>query len=46
MGFWSHNRNIKYWNVYDPLYNNKNEKFYIEPLKGNFKNGVFPMHRI
>ena len=46
MGFWSHNRSIKYWNVYDPLYNKKNEKFYIKPLKSDFKNGVFPMHRI
>ena len=24
MGFWSHNRNIKYWNVYDPLHNKEN----------------------
>ena len=46
MGFWSYNKNVKYWNVYDPLYNRENEKFYILPLNSNFKNGVLDFHNI
>ena len=46
MGFWSYNRHVKYWNVYDPQYNKENEKFYIKPLDGDFKNGVLDFHRI
>ena len=46
MGFWSYNRHVKYWNVYDPLYNKENEKFYIKSLDDDFKNGVLDFHRI
>ena len=46
MGFWTHNKTVKCWNVYDPLYNKKNEKCTVLPLEGNFKNGVISFHRI
>ena len=32
MGFWTHNKNVKYWDVCDPLYNKQNKNFNIKPL--------------
>ena len=32
MGFWTHNKNVKYWDVRDPLYNKQNKNFSIKPL--------------
>ena len=34
-GFWTHNNIVTYWDVYDPLYKKKNQKFNIKPLPGS-----------
>ena len=35
IGFWTHNKYVKCWDVYDPLYNKQNKKFSIKPLPLN-----------
>ena len=35
MGFWSHNRDKKFWDVYDPLWDSDNDKFTLKPLPNN-----------
>ena len=32
MGFWTHNKNVKYWDFCDPLYNKQIKNFNIKPL--------------
>ena len=35
MGFWTHNKDTKFWNVYDPLCHKDNVKFTIKTLPNN-----------
>ena len=32
-GFWTFNKDVKYWDVYDPDWSYRNEIFKLEPLK-------------
>ena len=32
-GYWAFIKLIKYWNFYDPSYNETNRKFEIKPIK-------------
>ena len=32
-GFWTFNKNVRYWNVYDPDWSYRNDFFSLEPLK-------------
>ena len=32
MGFWTHNKHIKFWDVYDPLWHRDNVKFTLKTL--------------
>ena len=37
-GFWTFNKKIKYWNVYDPNWSMRNEIFKLLPIRtANFK---------
>ena len=35
MGFWTHNKDIKFRDVYDPLWHKDNVKFTIKTLSNN-----------
>ena len=32
-GFWTFNKNVKYWNIYDPDWSYRNELFSLKPLR-------------
>ena len=32
-GFWTCNKNIRYWDIYDPDYSKRNKLFTIEPIR-------------
>ena len=36
MGFWTHNKHMKFWDVYDPLWHRDNVKFTLKPLPNDF----------
>ena len=36
-GFWTINKDVKYWDVYDPDRSYRNEIFSLKPLKGRYR---------